>query len=274
MGETKIQWADFTFNPWWGCTKVSPACDHCYAEALSKRVGGSPWGKGKHWGPGSLRTVASEKIWREPLRWNKAAMYDGVRRRVFCASMADVFEDRDDLLPVRARLYDLVDATPCLDWLLLTKRPQNAGRLWLLAARQAGTPGTLLDGSFWQPNVWLGTTIEDNRRKAERLPYLLAAPAAVRFVSYEPALEFVDFTDSGIDWLIIGGESGAGARPFDLKWAMRNLTGQVPAVFVKQLGARPVYAGATLPASMNLGGKNDDPESWPYDELRVQEFPR
>ena len=127
--ESKIEWTDHTFNPWWGCEKVSPGCAHCYADAFAKRLGHGTT-RPKLWGPGSERKVASEAMWREPIKWNRSAEKAGKRARVFCASMADVFEDRPDLLVPRARLFRLVAATPHLDWLLLTKRPENAARLW------------------------------------------------------------------------------------------------------------------------------------------------
>ena len=111
--ETAISWCDHTFNPWWGCVRVSPACQHCYAETFSKRVGL------KVWGPESDRRFFGPKHWAEPLKWNTAAVKAGVRRRVFCASMADVFEDRADLLNERLRLFQLIEDTPQLDWLLL-----------------------------------------------------------------------------------------------------------------------------------------------------------
>ncbi len=126
MGEgSKIQWTHHTFNPWRGCTHVSPGCEHCYAEALSKR---NPAQLGT-WGAGGTRVVASEAYWKQPERWNRAAEAAGERHRVFCASLADVFEDRPELVEPRERLWRLIVATPHLDWLLLTKRPENIARL-------------------------------------------------------------------------------------------------------------------------------------------------
>ena len=184
MGErSKIEWTDHTFNPWWGCQRVSPACEHCYAESLSNRFGGSPWAKGEHWGPGSLRTVAGEKAWAQPVKWNADALKAGIRRRVFCASMADVFEARDDLDAPRARLFDLIEATPALGWLLLTKRPDEM-------AKRA--PDRWASG--WPANVWAGTTVEDQRRADERIPHLLRVPARVRFLSCEPMVGEVDLS--------------------------------------------------------------------------------
>ena len=142
MGEnSKIEWTTHTFNPWWGCITVSEACKHCYAEAWARRVGQDVWG------PKVSRRMFSDDHWKGPLRWNAAAAGAAERPRVFCASMADVFEDRDELDEPRWRLWPLIEATPHLDWLLLTKRPQNVLRL-------AGW------GQDSPSNVWLGTTVE------------------------------------------------------------------------------------------------------------------
>src|SRR4051812_43802331 len=118
--DTKIEWTDSTFNPWMGCVRMSPACKHCYAETIASRFGLAEWGARVP------RRFFGEDHWREPLRWDRAAQRDGSRRRVFCASMADVFEDRRDLDPWRVRLGELIASTPNLDWLLLTKRPDRA----------------------------------------------------------------------------------------------------------------------------------------------------
>lgn len=255
MGEaTKIEWCDHTFNPWWGCVRVSPGCEHCYAESFAKRVGK------KVWGVQAERRFFGEKHWAEPLKWNAQAQKDGVRRRVFCASMADVFENRPDLIAPRERLFALIRATPNLDWLILTKRPEWVEVLWPIDHPSA---------ELW-PNVWLGTTVEDQRRADERLPHLLALPAAVHFVSYEPALEAVDLgpwlglecthedsyrepdtnavvcrecdSQELLEWVIVGGESGPGARPFDIAWArsvIKQCESAGVAVFCKQLGKNP-----------------------------------
>ncbi|PJI92490.1 protein gp37 [Yoonia maricola] len=199
---SKIEWTTHTFNPWWGCTKVSEACKHCYAEAWAKRVGQ------KVWGPRPERRLLSDTHWRQPLKWNRDAAKSNERPRVFCASMADVFEDRDELIPHRDRLFDLIEATPNLDWLLLTKRPQNVRRL----ARW---------DTEWPDNVWLGTTVELQKRAEELLPYIEAVPAKVRFISAEPLLgplEIEPWLETTIDWVITGGESGPKARPASPKW--------------------------------------------------------
>lgn len=114
-----IEWTHHTFNPWIGCTKVSPACDQCYAEEWNRRYEG-----GKNWGPHADRRKT--KSWSAPLKWNREAEAKGLRYRVFCASLADVFDNHKSILPEwRAELWLLIKATPHLDWLLLTKRPQN-----------------------------------------------------------------------------------------------------------------------------------------------------
>lgn len=202
--DSSIEWTDHTFNPWWGCTKVSPACDHCYAEGLARRYGYSVWG------PGTGIRVLSEQHWREPFRWNVAAQRAGVRQRVFCASMADVFEGKRDQAVLRTRLWRLIEQTPSLDWLLLTKRPGKVAKLvpWR---------------DTWPPNVWIGTTVETQDWAEKRLPELCNLPAIVRFVSAEPLLEPIDLKpflhgDHKIDWVIVGGESGASARQTDPAW--------------------------------------------------------
>lgn len=203
MGEnSKIEWTTHTFNPWWGCTKVSEACKHCYAESWARRVGQDVWG------PKAVRRFFGEGHWNGPLKWNRAAGEAASRPRVFCASMADVFEDRAELAEHRSRLWGLIEATPNLDWLLLTKRPQNVPRL-------AGW------GADWPENVWLGTTVELQSRADELLPYLSAVPARVRFISAEPLLGPLSirrWMGSTIDWVITGGESGPKARPASPEW--------------------------------------------------------
>ncbi|WP_199789735.1 DUF5131 family protein [Sorangium cellulosum] len=217
-----IEWTDHTFNPWWGCTKISPACAHCYAETWSKRL------RLPIWGQHADRRFFGEAHWDGPLAWNEKAAREGQRRRVFCASMADVFEDRADLDPWRARQWKLIGATPWLDWLLLTKRPENVGAMvpW---------------GSNWPANVWLGTTVENADWAAKRIPALLQHSAVIRFLSCEPLLGPIDLSPwmGEIDWVIVGGESGHGARPMRPVWA-RSLRDQCATAgvpfFFKQWG--------------------------------------
>lgn len=223
--ETAISWCDHTFNPWWGCVKVSPACAHCYAATFSKRLGYDIWGQN------SPRRWFGAEHWREPVKWNAAAEKAGVRRRVFCASMADVFEQgSSDLDGQRANLWALIESTPMLDWLLLTKRAGFIARMvpptWLREPR---------------PNVWYGATVE-SPDELWRVYQLRDIPAAVRFISYEPALADVPtWPLIGIHWLIAGGESGAGFRPPEADW-LRSTRDQCVAAGVafhfKQWGGR------------------------------------
>jgi len=263
--ETGIEWTNHTFNPWWGCTKVSPGCANCYAERDSAR-----WGQ--EWGKGAPRRVFGTDHWKQPLHWNQAANAAGVRRRVFCASMADLFEDEGPVSEL-AKLLELIGKTPHLDWQLLTKRPQN----WsdrVHAAFRVGWEGDewasqWLDGDA-PANVWIGTSVEDQARALERIPHLLRIPARVRFLSCEPLLgplrlDHLDVDAAGdpdwcqinalsghhtdmcrpcpdvprIHWVIAGGESGKGARPVE-PWWFQSLRDQCAhagaAFFFKQWG--------------------------------------
>lgn len=202
---SRIEWTHHTFNPWWGCAKVSPACKHCYAETWAKRVGESLWGAR------APRRFFGEKHWSEPLRWNAEAEQAGERRRVFCASMADVFETRAELNPWRDKLWALIESTPSLDWLLLTKRPHNIG--------------VFAPWTEWPAQVWLGTTAENQHWADIRIPELVKHDASVRFISAEPLLGEIDLTPwlaaGQLDWVIAGGESGSRARPTKPAWVRR-----------------------------------------------------
>jgi protein gp37 len=200
VGEnTKIEWAHHTFNPWIGCTKVGPPCDHCYAETLATRYGWVEWG--------GERKRTSAANWKKPLQWAKVARASGERPRVFCASLADWL---DNQVPQQWRedLGDLIRQTPELDWLLLTKRIQNYERLapWPVAPR----------------NVWLGITCGDDGEYQRDWWKLSRIPAIVRFISYEPALGPLHpgLEPDGYppDWIIAGGESGPKARPPHPDW--------------------------------------------------------
>lgn len=201
--DSGIEWTHHTFNPWWGCVKLSPACAHCYAETWARRVGMDLWG-GK-----TPRRFFTENHWREPLRWNSDAEKLGARARVFCASMADVFEPRPDLEPWREKLWALIEKTPHLDWLLLTKRPGYIKHVypWLTVPRD---------------NVWLGTTAENQDWAERRIERLVKVNARVRFLSCEPLLSAIDLTpwlrEKQITWVIAGGESGGQARPTHPNW--------------------------------------------------------
>jgi protein gp37 len=203
--KTGISWTNHTFNIVWGCEKVSPACDNCYAETLALRFGFDVWGKDKP------RRTFAVKHWNEPLKWDARAANDGVRRLVFCSSMCDVFENHPTVIAELKKLWPLIKATPNLTWQLLTKRP---------ARIKSSLPD---DWGQGYSNVWLGATIEDNRFIG-RANHLRSVPAACRFVSYEPAtgpLNMLDLT--GLDWVIFGGESGAGFRQHDPQWARDSL---------------------------------------------------
>lgn len=237
MSVTNIEWTatalpdgtslpGYTFNPWIGCQKVSPGCDNCYAEAQNGRWSWNAAG----WGPHASRRRTSAGYWRQPLKWNREAEASGIRRKVFCASLADVFDNHNSIATDwRLDLWLTIRETPHLDWLLLTKRPQNVRRYL--------PPGW---GDGW-PNVWLGVTAENQEEADRRIPILLSTPAAVRFVSAEPLLGPVDFARSfdlpggweecfplgvppdrmdeidgdpppRLDWIIVGGESGRAPR--------------------------------------------------------------
>lgn len=357
MAETNIQWADFTFNPWSGCTKVSPGCKNCYAE-----VNYSVKMRGVKWGPQGNRIVAADSMWKQPIAWNKkAATWKsacngdlGIRPRVFCASLADVFEDwqgpmlnskgeqlfNDDdghfptaMQDVRARLFRLIDATPNLDWLVLTKRPENIRKM----IPPVGI-GDFRDNDEVQTialvprnNLWLGTSPCDQKTAYESIPHLLACADLCRvlFLSCEPLLSevilhkyfaqcqcghghgFTACPNTGgvaktchlcecrnlrpkLSWVIVGGESGHGARPNDIAWT-RSIIDQCKAAgvacFVKQLGANCEAYNAIDPLDQFPNGTNfaqatgdgarilfrdkkgGSIEEWPAD-LQVRQFPR
>jgi protein gp37 len=237
MENTAIEWATHTFNPWEGCQKVGPGCDHCYAETRNARYGKGVAG---NWGPGAPRRRTSEANWKKPLKWDLEAAGTGVRPRVFCASLADVFDNAVD--PAwREDLFKLIRSTPNLDWLLLTKRIGNVADM--LPVDWADEPE-----GHW-PNVWIGATIVDQKEANRDIPKLLAVPAAKRFLSMEPLLGPVDLTSIStfayrkaellnaltgvprgmfgdycairvppLDWIIVGGESGPEARPTNPAW--------------------------------------------------------
>lgn len=183
--QTAIEWCDKTFNPWTGCTKVSPACDHCYAEGWAKRSGHVEWG------PHGSRRRTSPAYWQGPEKWNAEARAKGIRYRVFCASLADVFDNHGSITSGwRGDLWHLIARTPHLDWLLLTKRPQNIAKMM---PDGYGAPAW---GNGWD-NVWLGTTIENQTEADRRIPHLLSIPAKVHFLSCEPLLGPVDLSRVG-----------------------------------------------------------------------------
>lgn len=234
--DTNISWTDATFNPWWGCDKVSPGCKNCYADSFAARLGLNIWG------PGSTRRQFSQKHWKEPLHWNDTARRTGNPYRVFCGSMCDVFEDHPISNEERERLWSLIRLTPLLTWQLLTKR---ADRIKQCLPESWGPHG--------YGNVWIGVSAENQEWAQKRVPLLLDVPAKVRFLSVEPMLGPLIFDETiggtwtsdwspkfgiaGIGWVIFGGESGANRRPCDLNWILSGVNqcqaAEVP-VFVKQ----------------------------------------
>jgi protein gp37 len=215
----------YTFNPVWGCMKVSEGCRYCYALSLARRMGYP-----NLWGP---------DYWQRPLQWNQVAARSGHRRSVFCGSMCDVFEEEHPTIEhERTKLWPLIERTPWLNWLLLTKRPHFVREMVPWDTR-------------WPENVWIGTSVETQARAALRLPYLVELPARVRFLSCEPLLEELDLTEwlPQVQWVIVGGESGQRARPMHPSWA-RSLQEQcaqhqVP-FFFKQWGGRTHKSGGRL----------------------------
>lgn len=256
MGKiTGIQWCDHTFSTHWVCTPVSAGCDNCYAESLNKRLGTGQWG------PGAPRKTFGDAYWLRLLQWNKAAIKAGERHRVFCNSMSDLF-DAEAPTDVLDRFWAYTKLCPDLDFLCLTKRHGRIAR---------SLPADWGNG---YPNVWLGVSAENQPWADARLKALRQIPhIAPTFVSYEPALEDVDFQleqEHSPDWVIIGGESGPKARPFDPAWAAHlieqcHAAGVAP--FVKQMGS--VWARA----HQAKDGHGGDMSEWP-EALRVREFPR
>lgn len=310
MGEnSKIQWCDHTFNPWVGCTKVSPGCANCYAEAdMDKR---------RHfakWGPHGTRVLTSAANWKKPLKWNREAEQEGRPRVVFCASLADVFEDwtgpivnskgetvricESDcgyiqtepgichgcgfgsaepatLDDIRAMLFSaLIEQTPNLIWRILTKRPENIRRFW----------PSLMAGGALRPvdNVFLYTSVENQEQADRRIPELLKSMGLGRIlgISAEPLLERITvnrwLSPAMINHVIVGGESGINSRPFSSEWA-RTLFEQchdhrVP-FFMKQFGSNGYMETPKRRIDLNLKDpKGGDPSEWP-EMFDVRELP-
>lgn len=323
MGVTTIEWCDYTFNHVLGCSEVPghPGCAHCYARTdmqdRRRRV---------KWGPHGTRSRTSEAYWKKPLKWNREAEYAGKRRRVFCASLADVFEDwqgdildsnnnaifidsnnqiipdREGLLDndrrmtmndCRRDLFELIDQTQYLNWLLLTKRPENVVTMWPV--------------SKWFPNVWIGASVSNQKTADEIIPKLFECRRVdprVIFLSVEPLLGPIDlshflyeqYLDMPARWVIVGGESGPKARACKTEW-IRSIINECRAAeipcFTKQMGSNiidrndsisdwpdntdtsdlehPIYHGADCRIRLK-DKKGGSPEEWPED-LRVRQFP-
>ncbi len=231
---TKIEWADATFNPWIGCTKVSPACDNCYAAAMMD----DRYGRVK-WGQGEARARTSTANWRKPIAWDRKAAKSGQRPFVFCASLADVFDNEVDP-DWRADLFALIGSTPNLVWLLLTKRIGNVEKM---TAAAGGLPR----------NVAIGATMANQAEYDRDAPKLAKAKRDLApvftFGSFEPLLGPIVIDDDAPDWIIAGGESGACARPIDLNWVrrLRDDARKISRVFnFKQVGGRGLDKGGHL----------------------------
>lgn len=225
---SKIEWTDHTFNPWIGCTKVSPACDNCYAEALMDARYGRV-----NWGAGEDRSRTAPSTWKQPRKWNRDALRDGTRPFVFCASLADVFDNEVDER-WRYDLFRLIEETPALVWLLLTKRIGNVHKMTDPSRGCRPLP----------ENVAIGATMandEEYRRDRHKLADAKHLGALFTFGSFEPLLGPVLLDEAAPDWIIVGGESGSNARPMDLEWArsMRAQAAMLGRVFnFKQVGGR------------------------------------
>lgn len=251
-----IEWTHHTFNPWVGCTKVSPACDHCYAETWAKRSGQDELWKGER---------RLTKTWGMPVKWNKEAAARGIRFRVFCASLADVF---DNQVPEewRADLWALIRSTPHLDWLLLTKRPQNIKKM---------LPPDWGDGYL---HVWLGMTVENQTEYDRRAAHFYSVPAFVRFLSMEPLLGNVDlrlsyepragvvFPPDRLNWVITGGESGSHFRSANPDW-FRSLRDQCAAHRIPFLFKQ--WEGSSQKVIKALGRELDGVVHDGYPEVRT-----
>jgi len=322
MGVTSIEWADCSWNVVRGCSRVSEGCRNCYAERIAVRFSGPgqpyegfadvPAGR-RHSQTGAA-TCGVRGKWTgrvelipskldEPLHWRKP-------RRVFANSMSDLFHEKLDPLAI-GRIFGVMAEAHWHTFQVLTKRPEIM-RDWSRAVGhypRGDRSETPVMG--WPPNVWLGVSIEDQATADERIPLLLQTPAAVRFISVEPMLEQIDLcltagsevsgaegAARGIHWVIVGGESGPGARPFDIAWA-RSVIAQCReagvACFYKQAGCNvivrdvddmgpddyrawdDVHRGEPFPPEgvrLRLRSpKGGDPSEWP-EELRVREFPR
>lgn len=258
MGKvTKIMWTHHTFNPVWGCIEVDQECTNCYAKTFSHRYGFDVWGPEKT----TDRRTFGEKHWNQPLKWNREAGEAEEVKRVFCGSMCDIMEDHAVYKDIRPTVYNLTKLTDYLNWLMLTKRPENFTKYlphdWLK------TP---------PKNIWYGTSVGYNGSK-HRIEELKKVPANIRFLSCEPLIDNLKLTKQdlkGIHWVIVGGESGAKHRPCELKWIEDVVNAckdnGVP-VFVKQMGSN-------LAKRMNLNhSKGEDITEFPK-HLRIQQFPK
>ncbi len=257
MGDTTIGWTDKTFNPWIGCQQVTEEeCGDCYTLRWAKRHHMDVWGSLY----GSTRHLT--KTHNDPRKWNREAQEQGRRFKVFCASLADVFEPHPQVAEARTRLWTLIEETPFLDWQLLTKRPKFIRNL---------VPQTWLQ--TWPRHVGIGTSVGTQSAAEKRIPCVLDLPAPVLFLFCEPLVESITLDSwlklKQINWVICGGYSGTQDRPMQLSWArsLRDSCKQYDiAFFMKQLGS--VYA-----RDQKLHDwKGEDIAEFPKD-LQIQEFP-
>jgi protein gp37 len=301
MGDTSIQWTDKTWNPVRGCSRVSEGCRNCYAEKVAARFSDAGMAyeglatRGPARWTGKVRLI--EGHLNDPLKWREP-------RRVFVNSMSDLFHESLSITH-QTDIFEVMAKCPQHTFQILTKRADQLYRMKQIGVGVAYRLGKESVPDFWPlPNVWLGVSVEDQKTADQRIPLLLQTPAAVRFISAEPLLSPVNLYNyldrpglydatQRIDWVIVGGESGPGARPIELSWA-RSLAGQCRvagvACFMKQLGARPFVDANewhnnlplrsyqddhALPGKVKLAlrdRKGGDITEFPAD-LRVREFP-
>jgi|SRR3990172_65654 len=254
-GKTKIRWTDHTLDFWWGCLKVSPGCEHCYAETFSKHVGRNIWGPSQ-----TTERWRTKSPWLDCLKWDKKARRDGIRRKVFCQSMSDFFEDHPQVTSWRWHALRILEGFTSLDVQLLTKRIENVTQM---------VPDSWLEN--WPSHILIGTSVENQEYADKRIHELLKIPAAVRFLSAEPLLGPIRLPDSFLSlgkktWVIVGGESGPNARPMHPQW-VRNLRDQcivagVP-YFFKRWGMERPMAKSDW----------DDPVCKPHDIIQRHGWP-
>ena len=258
MGEkSSIQWTDNTHNPWIGCQEVTEEeCGDCYAKRWAHQH------RLDVWGPLMKSPRKLTKTWDNPLKWNRQAAQEGRRIKVFCASLADIFEPHPDVVDARNHLWETIEQTPNLDWQLLTKRPKFIKRL---------VPQSWLQN--WPGHVWIGTSVGMQDAADKRMDYIMNLPAPLIFLSCEPLVERIILSrwlaSRKVSWVICGGYSGSQDWPMDLAWA-RSLRDECReygiAFFMKQLGT--VYARQHRLSDWKGGAIEEFPEY-----LRIREFP-